>query len=178
MLSLIDPNDFNLFIDLKYATKENFVKEKLYSNTDLLLHEDATAKLIKASKIANNKGLRLKIFDAYRPFEIQEYMWNKFPNNKFISNPYEGSVPHCRGIAVDLTLTDQNGTELEMGTEFDHFSEKSFHGNNEISKEAQQNRLLLLGIMTQAGWDFYTNEWWHYQLFNPRDYDIVRDVAP
>jgi D-alanyl-D-alanine dipeptidase len=62
-----------------------------------------------------------------------------------------------------------------MGTEFDHFSPLAFHGNTEISTEAQRNRLVLLGIMTQAGWDFYTNEWWHYQLFKAREYPIVKD---
>ena len=60
-----------------------------------------------------------------------------------------------------------------MGTEFDSFSPKSFHGNKDISSKAQENRLLLLDIMTQAGWDFYKNEWWHYQLFNPRSYDVL-----
>ncbi len=103
-------------------------------------------------------------------------MWNKFQDNNFISNPYSGSIPHCRGIAVDLTLVDENNIELDMGTEFDSFLERSFHGNNKINIKAQYNRILLLGIMTQAGWDFYINEWWHYQLFNPRTYNIIKDI--
>ena len=52
----------------------------------------------------------------------------------------------------------------------------SHHGNADILKDAQRNRLLLLGLMTQAGWDFYRNEWWHYQLFNSRDYPLVNDA--
>ena len=64
---------------------------------------------------------------------------------------------------------------LDMGTDFDHFSEKSFHGNTEITMSAQKNRMLLLGIMTIAGWDFYKNEWWHYQLYNSKKWPVLSD---
>jgi D-alanyl-D-alanine dipeptidase len=62
-----------------------------------------------------------------------------------------------------------------MGTAFDAFTPLSHHGSTGVSEEAQRNRLVLLGLMTQAGWDFYRNEWWHYQLFNSRDYPLVSD---
>ena len=84
-------------------------------------------------------------------------------------------VQYSRGVAVDLTLT-HNGEDLDMGTDFDEFSRLSYHGNLEISKKSYRNRLLLLGIMTDSGWDFYRNEWWHYQLFNPRRFPIIDDV--
>ena len=64
-----------------------------------------------------------------------------------------------------------------MGTAFDAFTPLSYHGNRDISAVAQRNRALLLGIMTAAGWDFYRNEWWHYQLFNPRRYPLLSDSA-
>ena len=76
-----------------------------------------------------------------------------------MSHPKTGAVPHCRGVAVDITLIDKDGNELEMGTGFDNFTPKAYHSNREISKEAQKNRFILLGIMTSAGWDFYRNEW-------------------
>ena len=62
-----------------------------------------------------------------------------------------------------------------MGTEFDAFTALSHHGNLEVEAEAQRNRTLLLGIMTGAGWDFYRNEWWHYQLFHSRSYRLLFD---
>ena len=62
-----------------------------------------------------------------------------------------------------------------MGTRFDDFSKLSHHGNPNISKVAKKNRMLLLGIMTLAGWDFFKNEWWHYQLFNSKDYQLLSD---
>ena len=59
-----------------------------------------------------------------------------------------------------------------MGTEFDEFSKLSFHGSKQISKIAFKNRLILLGIMTTAGWDYYKNEWWHYQLFDSKKFPL------
>ena len=62
-----------------------------------------------------------------------------------------------------------------MGTNFDYLYKESFHGNTEISINAQKNRLILLGIMTTAGWDFYKNEWWHYQLYNSKEWPLISD---
>ena len=119
-------------------------------------------------------GIKIKIFDAYRPTEAQWLLWNHTPDPNFLADPRRGS-PHSRGIAVDLTLTDQTGKDLEMGTDFDTFHPKSHHGNVDVSEEAQRNRHLLMGIMTLAGWDFYKNEWWHYQLFNSHEYPLLSD---
>ncbi len=129
----------------------------------------------EAQVLAAELGLRLKIFDAFRPLEVQQALWDHTPDPDFLSQPGIGSTPHCRGVAVDLTLVDAKGNELDMGTEFDEFTPKSHHGNIAISKEAQRNRFTLLGIMTSAGWDFYRNEWWHYQLFNARQYPALTD---
>ena len=97
------------------------------------------------------------------------------PDPNFIAPPDKGS-PHSRGVAVDLTLVNSNNIELEMGTEFDEFSRLSYHGCLDITKEAYKNRLMLLGIMTDAGWDFFRNEWWHYQLHNSKNFPIVNDI--
>ncbi|MGH7089198.1 MAG: M15 family metallopeptidase, partial [Stellaceae bacterium] len=84
--------------------------------------------------------------------------------------------PHSRGAAVDLTLIDADGAELEMGTGFDAFTPLSHHGTTALPIAAQRNRMLLLGLMTAAGWDFYRNEWWHYQLFDPRRFPLFGDA--
>ena len=72
-------------------------------------------------------------------------------------------------------LLDEKDNELDMGTGFDEFSSLSFHGTKYISKTATKNRLILLGIMTCSGWDFFRNEWWHYQLFNSKKYPLLGD---
>jgi D-alanyl-D-alanine dipeptidase len=93
------------------------------------------------------------------------------------ADPRRGS-PHSMGAAVDLTLIDAAGKELDMGTGFDAFTPLSYHGVTDISAEAQRNRAILLGIMTAAGWDFFRNEWWHYQLFDARaKYPVLSDAV-
>ena len=120
-------------------------------------------------------GYKLRIFDAFRPSEAQWILWNHTPDPDFLADPRRGS-PHSRGVAVDLTLLGADGAPIDMGTDFDAFTPLSHHGNTGVPKEAQRNRLLLLGLMTQAGWNFYRNEWWHYQLFNSRDYPLISDA--
>lgn len=166
--------DDNVLIDLRYATAENFTQEPIYGKPLCYLHKDAYEKLTVAIKIAASLGLTLKIFDAFRPQFAQQKLWDHTPDPTFITDPKRGSH-HTRGVAVDLTLVDHCGVDLDMGTPFDDFTPQSFHGNLDISLTAIQNRLTLLGIMSTAGFDFYMKEWWHFQLFNPRNYDLILD---
>ena len=174
-LVLIEQNNFDVELDLRYASNNNVTGQKIYQNAICYLHQDAVICLKKAIELAQIQGLRLKIFDCYRPIKSQQFLFDKFPGGDFVSNPANGAVPHCRGVAIDLTLIDKNGEELDMGTDFDNFSEKAYHGNKEVSALAQKNRFILMGIMMSSGWDFYQKEWWHYQLFKPREYKIIAD---
>ena len=166
-LIAITEKTHNVLLDIKYATNDNFTNEPVYSKPHCYLHEEAEGLLREAITLAEIQGYRFRIFDAFRPSEAQWKLWNHTPDPEFLADPRRGS-PHSRGAAIDLTLVDENGTDLDMGTGFDAFTPLSHHGNTEISAEAQKNRHLLMGIMTTAGWDFYRNEWWHYQLFNAR----------
>jgi D-alanyl-D-alanine dipeptidase len=170
------PGRSGLLIDLAYARADNVTGKPIYARARCFLHPAAAALLDRAAELARPHGLRLKIFDAYRPTEAQWVLWNAFPNPEFVADPRRGS-PHSRGAAVDLTLVDGAGRELEMGTPFDDFTAASHHGSLAVSAEAQRNRALLLGLMTAAGWDFYRNEWWHYQLFQARNYPLISDSA-
>jgi D-alanyl-D-alanine dipeptidase len=96
------------------------------------------------------------------------------PDPTFLADPRPGS-PHSRGVAVDVGLLDHAGRPLDMGTGFDAFTPLSHHGAAGVAPAAQRNRHLLLGLMTTAGWDFYRNEWWHYQLFQPRRFPLLSD---
>lgn len=173
----ITEKNFDVILDLRYAGVNNVCGQKLYSQPICYLSEPAVEGLQKAISYAKNLGLKIKIWDGFRPMEVQKFMYDKFPsedpNGGFISNPKTGVTPHCRGVALDLTLCDLDGNELPMGTDFDDFSKLAFHRCSEISLTAQKNRLILLGIMTLAGFDFYSMEWWHYQLFNARQYPII-----
>ncbi len=174
MLVKIIPEEYDVVIELAYATSNNFTGKPVYRANACYLNEEAARFLKKAVELANNMGYGIKIFDAYRPTEAQFKLWEHTPDPSFLANPWTGS-PHSRGAAIDLTLT-KDGKEIDMGTAFDDFTPRSYHTSTDISPEAQANRKLLIGIMTVAGWDFYQNEWWHYQLFNPRAYKLMSDA--
>ena len=172
----ITAENFGVEIDIVYATDRNFTGAKVYARPGCYLHADAAAALSRAVALAAPLGLKLRIFDAFRPREAQFKLWAHTPDPDFLADPNSGS-PHSRGVAVDLTLVDAATAELDMGTGFDAFTPLSHHANREVSAEAQRNRHLLLGLMTASGWDFYRNEWWHYQLFRPRSYPLLGDDA-
>ncbi len=165
----------DVVVALAYASPRNLTGKPIYRQARCFLHPDAEAKLVRAAALARPLGFRLKILDAFRPTEAQWLLWNACPDPDFLADPRKGS-PHSRGAAVDLTLLDEGGAELEMGTAFDAFTPLSFHGSTEVPPAAQRNRLLLLGLMSAAGWDFYAKEWWHYQLFDPRNYPLLGDA--
>jgi D-alanyl-D-alanine dipeptidase len=152
-----------LVLDLRYATANNLCGRPVYLRPVALLLPEARARLLQAGRMAFSLGLRFKIFDAYRPIEAQWAFWHAATDKRFVSDPRNGGI-HPRGAAVDLTLIDETGAELEMGAGFDEFSERSAHGSLDISPAATRNRAILLGLMTAAGWTHYQLEWWHYHL--------------
>jgi zinc D-Ala-D-Ala dipeptidase len=172
----ISAESHGVVLDIAYATPRNFTGKPVYVRPGCYLHPDAAARLKESAQLAQALGLRLKIFDAFRPSEAQWVLWDFRPDPQFLADPRRGS-PHSRGVAVDLTLLDTEGNELDMGTRFDAFTPLSHHANRDIAPAAQRNRFLLLGLMTAAGWDFYGNEWWHYQLYQSKKYPVLGDAA-
>lgn len=176
LLEEITPED-DVLLDIAYATLNNFTGRPVYARPACYLRPEAALCLRRAVALARPHGLRLKIFDAFRPSEAQWKLWQHTPDPQFLADPRRGS-PHSRGVAVDLTLVDASGTELPMGTPFDAFTPLAHHGRTDLPAAMQANRLLLLGLMTAAGWDFYRNEWWHYQLFDARArFPVLSDSA-
>ena len=169
-------DSFGVEIDLKYASNDNITGGKIFLENRCFLVEEAAIKLKKAILIAKGLDLSFKIYDAYRPTYVQQALWNFDPNPNFLTNPAKGS-PHTKGIAIDLTLIDLKGNELDMGTKFDDFTEKAYHLSNSIDKQVRLNRYMLLSIMTLAGFDHYLNEWWHYQLFNSSKYPLINNIS-
>jgi D-alanyl-D-alanine dipeptidase len=176
MLIEITEDSHKVLLDIRYATEDNFTSRPVYARPGCYLNPEAEALLCRAVALARPLGLTLKLFDTFRPSEAQWRLWNHTPDPEFLADPRRGS-PHSRGAAVDLTLLDSAGAALDMGTGFDAFTPLSHHGNTEIAPDAQRNRLLLLGLMSAAGWDFYRNEWWHYQLFQPRRFPVLSDTV-
>jgi D-alanyl-D-alanine dipeptidase len=171
-LADIDKNfDYeSLIIDTPYSSSQNFCQEKLYGNYGnnfIYLHQDAYNCLSKAIILAKQQNLKIKIWDGYRPLEVQAFMAEKHPDyvlNGFVSHPLEGFATHVRGIAVDLTLVNSLNQELDMGSGFDEMSDKSHHDSDKISALAFKNRDILIEIMLKSGFEKYREEWWHYNL--------------
>ena len=163
-----------LDIDLRYATPDNLTRRRIYDRPVALLRPAAHRALMVAADLASAQGLRLRIFDAYRPVAAQWRLWNVLPDPTFVADPRIGSL-HCRGIAVDLTLSAADGMPLDMGTAFDEMTPQSAHGRTDIPLEGQRHRALLLGMMAASGWTHHPDEWWHYNLPDWDRYPPLRD---
>ena len=151
--------------DMKYATEDNFLKAKVYDCAECFLRFKTVKALVKANTKFIKKGYHIKIYDCYRPLDIQKRMWKIVSNPEYVADPAKGSI-HNRGGAVDITLVDADGKELDMGTSFDFFGPEASHYFNNLSDEVKQNRALLKRIMQENGFDSFDSEWWHYNLKN------------
>ncbi|EHL97682.1 putative D-Ala-D-Ala dipeptidase [Acetobacteraceae bacterium AT-5844] len=166
-----------LLFDIRYATPDNLSGQPIYRRPVAMLLPDARTRLLSVRDQAAPLGLRLKIFDAFRPIEAQWALWEAVEDKRFVSDPRLGGV-HPRGAAVDLTLCDAaTGAELPMGTAFDATEAASAHGSLAVPVADQRNRALLLGLMVAAGWQPYLLEWWHYQLPDARRYPALSASA-
>lgn len=149
--------------DMKYATEDNFLKAKVYDCAECYLRLKTVKALISANQKFMKKGYRIKLFDCYRPLDIQKKMWEIVPNPEYVANPAKGSI-HNRGGAVDITLVDNDGKELDMGTKFDFFGAEASHNYPDVSEEVKENRQFLKRIMQKKNFNSFDSEWWHYNL--------------
>ena len=132
-------------IDLRYATKNNFVGENMYGTfKECWLEQTAADKLkIAFKKMREEKPKWSFIFyDCLRPRAVQRILWAKVvgtPNQMYVGNPDKGSV-HNFGLAIDIGLLDENGKEVDMGTGFDSFSQ--------VSQPKLEDQFLKVGKLT------------------------------
>ncbi len=154
-------NDFVL--DMKYATADNFLKEKVYPCAECFLRVKTIKSLLEANKLFMEKGYKIKLYDCYRPKAIQQKMWKIVPDANYVANPKTGSI-HNRGGAVDISLVDSLGVELNMGTKFDFFGPEAGHNCTNFPEEILNNRKFIKEIMLQSNFQSFDSEWWHYNL--------------
>ena len=119
--------------------------------------------IVQANEAFMGMGYKIKFFDCYRPLDIQKKMWKIVSNPSYVADPSKGSI-HNRGGAVDITLVDFNGKELDMGTSFDFFGVEAGHDYFNLSPEILANRELLKKTMKENGFNALDSEWWHYNL--------------
>jgi D-alanyl-D-alanine dipeptidase len=154
-------NDF--IYDMKYAAEDNFLKAKVYDCAECVLRFKTVKALIAANADFNKKGYKIKLYDCYRPLSIQKKMWEIVSNPEYVADPKKGSI-HNRGGAVDISLVDVKGKEVDMGTPFDFFGPRAGHNYTMLSNQVKYNRKYLKKIMIQNGFNSFDSEWWHYNL--------------
>lgn len=150
-------------IDIKYATTDNFVKEVIYPCGRMFLRPIVANALFKIRDELLPQKYKLKLFDGYRPRPAQQILWDKVPNPDYVAPPSEGSM-HNRGVAIDLTLSDLKGNEIDMGTPYDFFGPEAHHDYVRLSPEILALRLKLKTIMESHGFQAIRTEWWHYSF--------------
>lgn len=163
-----------LTLDLRYATANNFMHQKLYPpiHTTYLRRPAVTALRMVIEEL-KKENLGIKIFDAYRPYSVTEKMWEMVKDDRYAADPSKGSG-HNRGVAVDLTLVDMtNKSELPMGTGFDNFSDTAHNNFAELPASVLKNRAILKSVMEKFGFINLATEWWHFSLPDASSFELL-----
>ncbi len=159
-------------VELKYATAENFTGHDIYEFQDVYLRYGTVKKLQSAYQELQTLGLGIKIWDGFRPVSAQFKLWEVCPDDTYVADPRKGYSNHSRGNAIDLTLVDSSGNELEMPTEFDDFSGKADRDYSDCTETAAENAMLLQTVMEHHGFKGYFGEWWHFA--DTQKYDVEK----
>ncbi|MEZ4525443.1 MAG: M15 family metallopeptidase [Desulfobacterales bacterium] len=166
--------DPGIQVNLKYSSLDNFLERDIYGSLKTCwLQREIALKLVNAQKFLKKKHpeFSLIVFDAVRPRRFQRQMWDMVkgsPAHAYVANPDSGSF-HNYGAAVDLSIADAQGRELDMGTPFDWFGElaqprheEKFLKQGKLTQEQVNSRKLLRAVMTEAGFLPLKTEWWHF----------------
>lgn len=172
-VAALDPT---IRLDIRYATTNNFTKAKIYDCPLCLLRPEAAQALVRVHKALQKKKLGLKMFDCYRPRPYQQRLWDKVPNPDYVTPPAKGSM-HSRGAAVDLTIVDAGGNELDMGTPYDFFGVEAHYDYTQLPAGVLANRRLLRAAMEAEGFKGIRTEWWHFS-YQGKNFDLSDYVWP
>lgn len=162
-------------VELRYATERNPFGRAFYTSPRAFLRRGTAERLKRAADALAQQGLRLKVWDAYRPLSVQRTLWDAVPDERFVAPPARGSR-HNRGAAVDVTLLDGEGREMPMPTDFDDFSDRAHALSALPTDEEQANRATLRVAMEAGGFEAITSEWWHFNDPDSESYPIC-DVS-
>ena len=190
----MDPSGFVLLSDhvpgmiqeIRYFSTYNFIGDRIdgYEEPCALLTKEAARALKSVANEMAVRGLRLKVFDAYRPacavkhfvlwgiedqdIRMKSYFYPDLEKQELFAKGYIAKQSsHSRGSTVDLTLLDmQTGRELDMGSPFDFFGEVSHPDYRGITEEQFKNRMILQRAMVRNGFKPLDCEWWHFTLEN------------
>lgn len=177
---LVDITNYSdtIKLDIRYATKDNFLDTPVYSSARAFMQRPAAEALGRISELLNKKGYGLLVHDAYRPWYVTKIFWDATPpeGKDFVANPAEGSR-HNRGAAVDLTLYDlKTGDPIEMVGVYDEMTERSYPHYPGGTTLQRWHRDLLRAAMETEGFNVYRTEWWHFDFDGWENYPIGNQI--
>lgn len=159
--------------DIRYATTNNFTQTILYTNPIPYLRKPAAEALKKVQAALNKQGLGLIIYDAYRPLSVTQKIWDLVHDSRYAANPAKGSG-HNRGLSVDLSIIiPKSRKPLNMGTDFDNFTDSAAHTFTKLDRQVLANRKLLKTTMEKHGFKSLNTEWWHYSWPNNDGFELI-----
>jgi D-alanyl-D-alanine dipeptidase len=167
--------DPTIRLDIRYATKNNFLGKAVYKQRRAFLQRPAAEALVRVNQALRKQGFGLVVFDGYRPWSVTKVFWDATPVDKkiFVADPSKGSR-HNRGGAVDLSLFDLTTGELvKMPGEYDEMTERSHINYECATPEAKRFRELLRSSMVAEGFAVFEPEWWHYDYKDWKEYPIL-----
>jgi D-alanyl-D-alanine dipeptidase len=167
--------DPTIKLDVRYATRNNFLGKAVYKQPRAFLQRPAAEALVRINQTLRKQGYGLVVFDGYRPWSVTKIFWDVTPQDKkiFVADPTKGSR-HNRGCAVDLSLFYlATGAEVKMPSEYDEMTERAHINYECATAEAKRLRELLRAAMTAEGFSVFEPEWWHYDYKDWREYPIM-----
>ena len=167
--------DPTLKLDIRYATKNNFLGRPIYKQAKAFLQKPVAESLIEVNKEIQKSGFAFLIFDGYRPWSVTKIFWDETipEKRRFVADPKIGSI-HNRGCAVDLTLYDlKTSKPLKMPSEYDDFSEKAYPTYIGGTEEERKNRDFLIKVMKEEDFTPHPNEWWHFNHKSCKYYMVL-----
>lgn len=160
---LVDLAEFmpDLILDIRYAREDNAFRRVMYPVARALCARGTAQKLAHAQRLLAASGYRLILWDSYRPESVQRQMWAVLPDTRYVADPAVGSK-HSRAAAVDVSLADLDGQQLEMPTDHDFFGPEASPSWPHHPQEIKRRAAILADAMRAAGFFQGTTEWWHF----------------
>ena len=163
-------------MDLRYAGSNNICGQDLYQGErEAWLHHEAFEAFLRCGQALSILAptWRFRVYDAARPASVQKRLYAQVMGTEreaYVANPANGSV-HNYGFALDLGLSDAEGRELDLGTEFDSFEsvsqpqlEEAYASQGLLKPAHLERRLILRTLMAAGGFRQHPLEWWHFDL--------------
>lgn len=162
-----------IVLDIRYATTNNFTKEKIYNLPRAYARKPVAEALKKAQADFNKQGCGIKVFDGYRPYSATVKFYEVYRDTTYVASPYKGSR-HNRGCAIDMTLFDlKTGKDLPMPTEYDSFKKEAWPSTPVKDPVIKKNRDLIISVMQKHGFKVNSSEWWHFDFVGWQKFEVM-----